>query len=334
MLRNTALLLAAGLLGAGCSGSGEPHGSPILIQAFWVASGQRFLIWTLDADPTLAKTVPAAGQEIDFVFDRRLDGSRIEDTTTVNGMQTEVPKAMPPITVGWDGLAPGTFGDQVLYNSEPLFGSSTAFVLLQPLQIGFPAAETVTFSLDKTGLTSAYGDQMTGPAQIPVTTGPFSASFGLPAPVDGSISVPADYLVPIQFSNRPASTDLLAPYVQVTAGGQDLSVSLAPNPSDPTIVYLSPVDCLGGWPAGGPVEITLLAGLPDAFGVGLAATTNTSFEAPAGAAQPDGGCGVLDAGQAGDAGTDTASPDAGRDAGANPDGHATPDGARTDARAG
>jgi hypothetical protein len=314
MLRQAALLFAAGLLGVGCSSSGEPHGSPILIQTFWAASGQRFLVWTLDADPTLANTVPAACQEIDFVFDRRLDGSRIEDTTTVNGVQTQVPKAMPPVTVGWDGLAPGAFADQVLYNSEPLFGGSTAYVLFQPLQVGFPSAETVTFSLDKTGLTSAYGDQMIGPAQIPVSTGPFSATFGLPTAIAGSISVPASFMVPIQFSNRPAATDLLAQYVQVTSGGQDLPVSLAPNPSDPTIVYLSPAGCLGGWPPAVPVEVTLLAGLPDAFGVGLAVTTDVSFEAPAGGARPDGGCGAPDAGPAHDAGTD-ASPDAGHGAG-------------------
>jgi hypothetical protein len=330
MSRSAALLIAAGLLGAGCSSPSEPHGSPVLIQTFWVASGQRFLVWTLDADPTLATTVPAGAQEIDFVFDRRLDGNRIEDTATVNGVPTQVPKAMPPITVGWDGLPPGTFGDQVLYNSEPLFGGTTAYVLLQPLQIGFPSAETVTFSLDKTGLTSAYGDQMTGPAQIPVTTGPFSATLGLPTAVDGSVSVPADFMVPIQFSNRPASSDLLAPYVQVESGGQALAVSLAPNPSDPTIVYLSPFGCLGGWPSGVPVEVTLLAGLPDAFGVGLAATSHTSFEAPPGGAHPDGGCGAPDAGGAADAGSGTdagsahdagsgtdaaASRDAGRDAG-------------------
>jgi hypothetical protein len=302
MPRNAALLFAAVLLGAGCSGSGEPHGSPILLQTFWVTSGQRFLVWTLDADPTLVTTVPAGAQEIDFVFDRRLDGSRIEDTTTVNGMPTEVPKAMPPVTVGWDGLTPGTFADQVLYNSEPLFGDSTAYVFLQPLQIGFPSVETVTFSLDKTGLTSAYGDQMTGPAQIPVTTGPFSATFGLPSSVDGSIAVPANFMVPIQFSNRPASTDALAPYVQVTSGGQDLPVALAPNPSDPTIVYVSPASCLGGWPSGVPVEVTLLAGLPDAFGVGLAAITDVSFEAPTGGDHPDGGCSLPDAGPARDAG--------------------------------
>jgi hypothetical protein len=296
MWRGTALLVVAGLLGAGCSSSGEPHGSPVLVQAFWVATGQRFLVWTLDADPTLATNVPAGAQEIDFVFDRRLDGSRIEDTTTINGVPTEVPKAMPPITVGWDDLPPGTFGDQVLYNSEPLFGGTTAYVLLQPLQIGFPSAETVTFALDKTGLTSAYGDQMNGPAQLPVTTGPFAARFGLPTAVDGSVTVPANFMVPIQFSNRSGSADLLAPYVRVTSGGQDLTVSLAPNPGDPTIVYLSPAGCLGGWPSGVPVEVTLLKGLPDAFGVGLAADTSTSFEAPAGATHPDGGCGGPDAG--------------------------------------
>jgi hypothetical protein len=318
MRHGAALLLAAGLVGAACSGNAEPHGSPVLSQVFWIASGQRTLVWTFGADPPLAPTVPAAGQEVDFVFDRRLDGDRIEDTVTTNGVEMPVSKAIPPITVGWPGYSATTFGDQVLYNSEPIYGGATAYVFLQPSPVGFPSAATVTFSLDKTALTSAYGDQMTGPAQIGVATGPFSAAFGLPSGADGgSAAVPTSFLLPLEFSDRAGTTAALAPYVQVTAGGRDLPVTLAPNSSDPTVVYLSPASCLGGWPSEVPIGVTLLAGLPDAFGGALAATTSTTFVASGGAAASrDGGCPVPDAGAATDSGaaTDARRADAASDA--------------------
>jgi hypothetical protein len=316
MRQGAALLLAAGLIGAACSGNAEPHGSPVLSQVFWIASGQRSLIWTYGADPPLAPIVPAAGQEIDFVFDRRLDGNRIEDTVTANGVEMTVPKAMPPITVDWPNFSPTTFGDQVLYNSEPIYGGASAYVLLQPTLVGFPTEDTVTFSLDKTGLTSAYGDQMTGPAQINVATGPFSATFGLPSGADGgAVLVPAGFMVPIVFSNRTGSAAALAPYVRVTAAGRALPFALAVNSSDPTIVYLSPATCLGGWPSEAPVEVTLLAGLPDAFGGELAVSVGTSFVAAGSTSSGrDGGCPVADAGavpEAGPADAAGAPPDAG-----------------------
>jgi hypothetical protein len=318
MRSSSALLLAAGLMGAACSGNTEPHGSPVLSQVFWIASGKGTLIWTFGADPPLAPTVPAAGQEIDFVFDRRLDGNRIEDTVTTNGVEITVPKATPPITVDWPDFSPTTFGDQVLYNSEPLYGGATAYVLLRPTLVGFPTSVTVTFSLDKTGLTSAYGDQMTGPAKIDVATGPFSATFGLPGGSDGgSALVPAGFMLPIVFSNRAGSAAALAPHVQVTAGGRTLPFTLAVNSSDPTIVYLSPASCLGGWPSDASIEVTLLAGLPDAFGGGLTANVGTSFMAAGGTSSGrDGGCPVADAGAVPEAGpTDAAGalPDTGSD---------------------
>jgi len=331
MDRSAALLLAAGLVGAACSSNAEPHGSPILIQVFWIASGQKTLVWTVGADPPVSAIVPAAGEEIDFVFDRRLDGNRIEDTVTTGGVEMTVAKAMPPITVTWPGFSPATFSDQVLYNSVPVYGGATAYVFLQPSQVGFPASDTVTFSLDKTGLTSAYGDQMTGPAQIDVATGPFSATFGLPTGSDGgSVPVPPNFMLPIVFSNRAGSPAALSAYVQVKAGGRTLPVSLAAKGGDPTVVYLSPAICLGGWPTDTPIGVTLLAGLPDAFGDTLATRVETTFTASGGAtAGPDGGCGVPDAGSAAD--VDAGSP---VDAGAAVDGAAAVEaGLAFDARA-
>jgi hypothetical protein len=297
-----AFLLAAGGLSA-CSGPSEPHGSPVLLGAYWLAAGQKTQIWTV-TDPTAPPVgVSAAGQEIDFVFDRLLDGNRIEDTVTVNGMQTTVPKATPPITVTWPDAATvmsaPPFSSQVLYNSEPFYGANTAYAFLKPLVVGFPSSDTVTFTLDKTGLTSAYGDQMIGPSQISAATGRFSASFRLPqgsGGADAAATVPTNYMLPVVFSNRVAGAAAIEPFVQVSAGGSALPVVLAEDAGDPTVIYVSPASCLGGWPTDVAVVVTITAGAPDAFGVPMAAAVHTTFTASgAGTARPDGGCGTSDA---------------------------------------
>ena len=165
----TRLLLAAALTAA-CSSDGEPHGSPVLLSVQWISGGATTQVWT----PTETGTVQvsAAGQEVDFVFDRLLDGDRIEDVVTQNGVEMTVPKATPPITTSWPDAATvmstPPFSDQVRYNSEPFDGqAATAYVLLQPALVGFPSSDTITFSLDQTNLTSAYGEQMIGPARSP-----------------------------------------------------------------------------------------------------------------------------------------------------------------------
>jgi hypothetical protein len=297
------LLAAVGL--CACSSSPEPHGSPVLLSAYWSAAGQKTQVWTV-TDPTApAVGVGAAGQEIDFVFDRLLDGNRIEDTVTVNGMQTTVPKSTPPVTVTWPDAATvmstPPFTDQVLYNSEPFSGTTdTAYVLLKPMPVGFPSSDTITFTLDKTGLTSVYGDQMIGPSQISVTTSAFSASFRLPqgsSGADASAAVPSNYMLPVVFSNRVAGTSAVEPFVHTSAGGLTLPVMLAADAGDPTVIYVSPASCLGGWPPAVAIEVTVAAGAPDAFGVPLATDAQATFTASGAAtAAPDGGCGTIDAG--------------------------------------
>lgn len=241
---------------------------------------------------------PAAGREVDFVFDRLLDGNRIEDTVIQNGVETTVPKATPPITTSWPDAATvmstPPFSAQVRYNSEPFSGTAaSSYVLLQPSVLGFPSSETITFSLDKTSLTSAYGEQMIGPSQISVTTGAFSASFRLPADSDGSASVPTKFQLPAVFSNRVASAASVASFVKVEANGRPVPVVLATDASDPTVVYLSPASCLGGWPVGVSIDVTIAAGAPDAFGVAMASEAHTTFMAAGVAlAAPDGGCPV------------------------------------------
>ena len=287
------LLLAAGLAAAACSSDGEPHGSPVLLSVQWIAGGTTTQVWT----PTETGIVqaPAAAREVDFVFDRLLDGNRIEDVVTQNGVETTVPKATPPVTTSWPDAATAMstppFSDQVRYNSEPYYGGATAYVLLQPTVVGFPSSDTITFSLDKANLTSAYGDQMIGPSQISVTTGPFSAAFRFPSGADASASVPPSYALTVVFSNRAASTTNIEPFVRVEANGVPLPVTLAADASDLTIVYLSPATCLGGWPVGVPIDVTIAAGTPDAFGVAMAADAQTTFMASGVApVAPDGGC--------------------------------------------
>ena len=288
------LLLAAGLTAA-CSSAQEPHGSPVLLSVQWIAGGKRTQVWA----PAQTGTVqaPAAGQEVDFVFDRLLDGNRIEDVVTQNGVEMTVPKATPPITTSWPDAATvmstPPFADQVRYNSEPFYNAGTAYVLLQPVVIGFPSSDTITFSLDQTNLTSAYGEPMIGPSQISVTTGPLSATFGLPAAADGSASVPTKFTLPAIFSNRVASAASVAPFVKVEANGLPVPVAVVADASDATIVDLLPASCLGGWPVGVPIDVTIAAGVSDAFGVAMASDAHTTFMASGVAvAAPDGGCPV------------------------------------------
>jgi len=300
-MRVALAFLLAGI--CACSSPSEPHGSPVLLGAFWLGAGQKTQFWTV-TDPTQAPIgVAAAGQEIDFVFDRLLDGNRIEDTVTVNGVETTQPKANPPVTVTWPDAATAMstppFAAQVFYNSEPYYGPSTSYVLLKPQSVGFPSSDTVTFTLDKTGLTSAYGDQMIGPSQISATTGAFSASFRLPqgsSSSDAGTTVPSNYMLPIVFSNRVASTSSISSFVEVSTAGGGLPIVLTADASDPTVLYASPASCLGGWPSGVAIDVTIAAGAPDAFGVLMAVAAHTTFTASAAATpHPDGGCGVIDA---------------------------------------
>jgi hypothetical protein len=311
MRRAPGLLLAAALVAAACSGNSEPHGSPVLLGVYWIAGNQSTPVWTM-VKPTQGPPVAGNAQEVDFVFDRLLDGARIEDDATVDGVPTTIPKAMPPITVGWadsaTAMSTPPFADQVRYNSEPLYGGTTAFVLLQPTVVGFPSADTVVFTLDKTGLTSAYGDQMTGPAQISVATAPLSASFLFPTGTDGGAAIPSNYQLPIVFSNRVGGAAAVSPFVQVTARGAALPIALAADASDPTVVYLSPAGCLAGWPSGVTIDVSVGVGVTDAFGVVLAKPATTSFTATG---APDGGCGTPDSGMPDGGAGDGGAPDGG-----------------------
>ncbi len=300
MRPEAARLLVAVLAAGACSSDNEPHGSPVLTQVRWSAGNSSALVWSLAADPAVTTGVSPAAGEIDFVFDRRLDGSRIEDTVNGPSGPREVAKADPPITVSWadqaSAMSVPPFSDRVLYNSAPIYGGESAYVFVQPVEPGFPSLDTVTFTLDKGELTSAYGDPMTGPDHIDVRTGAFTAAFQLPVGADGSTSLPADFMLPLAFSNRPAPVAAVAPYVRATAAGRALPIALAVDGSDTTVIFVSPASCLGGWPAGVAIQIEVAAGLPDAFGSGLSTAVVATFTASGGpVTASDGGCGAADA---------------------------------------
>jgi hypothetical protein len=281
------LIAAAGLVGCSSSGS-PPHGSPVLLDVYWIAGGQRTLAWAASADAAVATTVPTAGQQIDFVFDRRLDGNKIEDTVVQDGVTTQVPKASPPITVSWANGIDSTppFGDQVLFNTEPFYGGSTSYVFLQPAIAGFPSSTPIVFTLDKTALTSAYNEPMIGPDQVTIGTGPFTATVRTLSATDASSVVPSSFMVPIAFSNR-VDAGAVGPFIHASSAAGPVPVAVSADASDATTIYVTAA-CAGGWPTAGPITVTVDGDAPDAFGTPLQAAASGTFTAVGGPG--DGGC--------------------------------------------
>src|SRR6185369_11512110 len=148
--------LAAAALALGCSGATPaPHGAPVLIAVYWVAGGSRDVVWSPPGvpDPGVVARAPAFASEVDFVFNRRLDGNRIEDTVTVDGVPMSRSKANPPITATWPDadhvMTDPPFAMQVFYNSAGIYGATTSYVFARPGPEGFPSRTAVTFNFDK-----------------------------------------------------------------------------------------------------------------------------------------------------------------------------------------
>ena len=284
------VVVAAVAAAASCSkGPEAPRGSPVLREAFWQLMGGRALIWSRDADAAVAPAVPAAAIEIDFVFDRRLDGERIEDSD--GGVPVSKPN--PPVTVSWADAATvmsaPPFAASVFYNSLGDFGPHTSYVLVRPQLVGFPSATTITFTLDPAGLTNAYGEPMDGPTEISVATEPLSI---VSLPTDAR-TAPTGFLAPVSFSTRVDVADraaVLAPFVHVAAAGAPLGFTLVADPGDRKLVYVAPAACDGKWPAGVLVEMTFDAGFPDAFGRPLPTAVAGNFMVSTTGAVTDAGC--------------------------------------------
>ena len=190
----------------------------------WEVDGQSQRVWSRDPDAAVSTTGPATPVAIKFVFDRRLDGARVEDT--VNG--NPVSKANPPITVGWPDMAATMsdppFAADVFYNSLPNFGPSTTYAFVLPRIPGFPSATPITFALDPNGLTSIYGEPMD---RTDVDHRDHRAlTVTLP---NTSATVPTSYLAAITFSTRAPAGPALAPFINVASAGVGLPFALAPR---------------------------------------------------------------------------------------------------------
>ncbi|HEX4406476.1 MAG TPA: hypothetical protein VH560_16670 [Polyangia bacterium] len=318
MPRGLLVLVGAGAIGAACSSPSEPHGSPILTRVYWSAAGTQQVVWSQPGDPVpMPTSVSPFADEIDFVFDRRLDGSRIEDIITEGGVLVPVPKTPAAIGATWPDvkarMSTPPFDLVVDYNSVPLFGDQSAYVLARPQVPGFPSGDTITFNLLLSSLTSAYGDIANAPKQITVKTQPFGVSIAAP-----TFAVATNYQLPLAFSNRlpPVAASGAIPAIAVTVAGAAVPYKLLADASLLSRWYVAPADCLAAWPANSTLTVTIEAGLPDAFGAPLAASATATFATLArSGATPDASCAVADAGAA-DGGVTDAASDAVVDAGA------------------
>jgi hypothetical protein len=285
------------LAGAGCSSPPPaPHGAPVLLRVVWERPAGLSVVWSRDPNPSLVASVPGDASRVHFVFDRRLDGARIEET--VDG--GPVSRQPPAVTVTWPDsdqvMSSPPFAADAFYNStpppSPPFGAGTGDVFVRPRALGFPSATTVTFVLDKAALTSVYGEAIDAPDGIPVAIDPLAV---LPSEIgrpDALITVPSGYMFPVTFSNRPAGTAALLPFAHARAGDVELPIVLSLASGAPTRIYVAPAPCLGAWPSG-QIDVSFDPGLPDAFGVPTAvALLSGSFLVAdgAGAGPADGGC--------------------------------------------
>jgi hypothetical protein len=304
----------------------KAHGSPVLLEAYWDIKGVPTRIWSRDPDASVTATVPPQGTQVAFVFDRSLDGARIEDT--VDGSSAS--KASPPVTASWPDIATvmsdPPFAADVLYNSLPDFGPGTSYAFMKPHPAGFPAATTVTFTLDPNGLTSVYGEPMDGPTTIAVTTGSFTVT--LPS---GTATAPTSYRVPIAFSTRAPKAAALTPFIHVLDGVKPLTFDLANDMGDSTLLYIIPRDCNHNWPPGTTITIFADDGLPDAFGRPMAVPVAGRFTTASIGGCGDGMDGGANDAVSGDGATDVGGGEVGpgdggvSDAG-QPDGGASDDG--------
>lgn len=279
-----------------------------------MADGAQLLAWSRAADTAQVSPVPPFASEIDFVFDRRLDGSRLEDIVIVGGVTTALPKATAAIHASWPDMATmmsdPPFALVVDYNSLATFGGASAYVFARPVVPGFPSDTIVSFELDTTLLTSAYGDPANVPGTIPIKTKTFSVSLA-----SGGAAVASSYQLPLGFSNRLPAVPATSPFIHVVSNGAAVPYKLLADAGQASRWFLGAADCLGGWPASRTFTVTIDVGLPDAFGGKLAESATATFTTAGGASAPDASCSIPDAGPS-DSGADAGAADAGADVGA------------------
>jgi hypothetical protein len=303
-------LLFLGAVACGSDNTTGSKGPPVLLQMLWTArhgATPSTVVWSADANQAVITTVTPFPFEFDLVFDRRLDGEKIEDIVVQDGMPYTVPKQMPPVTVTWEGMpaatADGPVRLSVAYNSLNLAGTAagTSYVFGRAIP-GYPSSTMLTFHWDRASLTSGDGQPMVGPDGVSFLTGPFTVQIpSAGSVVDGGAppSVATDYRFPLSFSNRTAPEDAIKPFISLTVDGNAADFRVVIDENDRSSVYVAPPQLGTRWPAGATIEVAVRPGLPDVFGVTL--TTGATATYVTSGVRPDGGVdsgtdGVVDGG--------------------------------------
>jgi len=286
-------------------------GSPVLIGARWKLPDR-----TLETLNVADLVVPPGAQRFELVFDRRLDGDKIE-----NGSGSiPQPRANPPVHLSFPG-APSGYGLTVVYASNATGGP--AIWVTPGGEAAFPSAKTLTFSLDRGNITSTDGTPFTGPSALTVSTAPFSVDILVP-PLGAALP---RSVIPLSFNNAPLATSV-APHVRVEDGaGNEVPVFVVVDNRNRQLWNVEPL-CAGGWPLARALTLVVTTEVTDLYGAALGSEARATFSVPG-----DGGatstCVGIDAG-AGDASGDSAPP-MGDDAGSEVVGPGSDSGASRDA---
>lgn len=246
------------MLASGCHSSSG--GSPVLIGARWKLAERT--VDTLDV-PDLVLAPDAV--RLELVFDRRLDGDKIED----GSQEVPQPRADPPVHVTFPG-SPGTIPLTVVYASNATGGPA---IWASPTNSeAFPAGRTLTFTLDRTHITGTDGTPFTGPASVTVTTAPFSVDLLVPPP---SAARPSS-IIPLSFNNPPAPASVPGHVRVVDGHGATLPVNTYVDNRNRQLWNVEPT-CAGGWPAGGALTVVVDATVSDLYGAALGQEASAMF---------------------------------------------------------
>ena len=307
-------MVAATMIGCGSKSTG----SPVLIGARWKLPDR-----TLETLNVADLVVPPGAQRFELVFDRRLDGDRIEDGS--GGIPR--PRANPPVHVAFPG-APSGYGLTVVYASNATGGP--AIWVTPGGDASFPSAKTLTFSLDRGNITSTDGTPFTGPSVLTVSTAPFSVDILVP-PLGAALP---SSVVPLSFNDAPLAASV-APHVRVEDGtGTSLPIFVVVDSRNRQLWNVQPV-CAGGWPSAKALTLVVTTEVTDLYGAPLGSEARGTFSVGGDAGAPSSSCAGPDAatedaaGDAAPAGDDAGM--AGSDAAASDGGEPGTDGGVDDA---
>jgi hypothetical protein len=296
-LRSGARVAGGGALAVLAACNSTPpalHGPPVLTGVYWIAGDTMSQVWSSTRQAAVVPSAPPFVSEIDFVFDRRLDGDRIEETFTAGGVAMTRPSSAPPVHVQWPELSSPwpTSSYTVQYNPLGLFGSSTSYVFLRPRVAGLPSDETVTFAFVLPRFANSYGESLASPSFVAISTSTLTVSVSVP-----SAAVAGTYQLPLAFSNRMSLSSRVSTFIHVRAGQSDVPYALVADANVASRWYVAPADCLGRWPASTTFTVVVDPGLPDVFGGKLSLGATTTFKTGSGAeGAPD--CGATIVGDA------------------------------------